>query len=134
MNFSSTLLAQTNDPKEIQKADLDLLAKVNQVAAALPTTSTGTVTTYASWASVVAYAAPLPQTAAGGGQVVGQLFVSGGAWVLPAGGTWEYWGFTIIAGTGVLTGASYYGVAAGGTTIVAAVAGVGYIGRQWRIA
>jgi hypothetical protein len=31
-NFPSTLLAQTNDPKEIQKADLDLLDKINQIS------------------------------------------------------------------------------------------------------
>jgi hypothetical protein len=32
VNFSSTLLPQTNDPVEIQKAFLDLLAKLNQVS------------------------------------------------------------------------------------------------------
>ena len=30
--FPSTILAQTNDPKEIQKADLDLLDKINQLS------------------------------------------------------------------------------------------------------
>jgi hypothetical protein len=29
--FPSTLLAQSNDPQEIQKADLDLLKKVNRL-------------------------------------------------------------------------------------------------------
>ena len=31
--FPGTILAQTNDPKEIQRADLDLLDKLNTIAA-----------------------------------------------------------------------------------------------------
>lgn len=34
--YKSTLLAQNNDPLEIQKADLDLLKKINEVQALLP--------------------------------------------------------------------------------------------------
>ncbi len=34
--FPSTILSVKNDPKEIQRAELDLLSKINQVAASIP--------------------------------------------------------------------------------------------------
>jgi len=40
LNFTSTDLPQTNDPQEIQKANLSLLEKINKVAALIPSTDT----------------------------------------------------------------------------------------------
>lgn len=40
--FKSTLLAQNNDPLEIQKADLDLLKKINEVSSRISTSNTST--------------------------------------------------------------------------------------------
>lgn len=45
MTFTSTLLAQDNSVQEIQKADLDLLNKINQIAASTSVTSTSTTST-----------------------------------------------------------------------------------------
>lgn len=39
IKYSSTLLAQENTPIEIQKADLDLLKKINEVSQSIPTTT-----------------------------------------------------------------------------------------------
>jgi hypothetical protein len=39
VNWSSTLLPQTNDPQEIQKAILDLLDKINQLGVNLQATT-----------------------------------------------------------------------------------------------
>jgi len=46
--FDSTLLPQTNDPQEIQKAVLDLLDKVNQVQSSNSSTSTESIQTFTS--------------------------------------------------------------------------------------
>jgi len=41
--YSSTLLAQTNEPAEVQKADLDLLKKINEVNSTLSDAETAAV-------------------------------------------------------------------------------------------
>jgi hypothetical protein len=124
--FDSTILPQTNDPKEIQKLALDLLDKINQTYSAIPVIpSTG------------GPFAPLPQAAAGVGQDLLAYPAAGAAWVLPAGGTWEYFGFAVGTGAGnvnLTTAVPVGGIAAGGTTVGAATALYQWVGREWRIA
>jgi hypothetical protein len=114
--FDSTPLPQTNDPKEIHKMGLDLLDKINKVQAAIPTPAN------------LSGLCPLPQGAAGVGQVVSVQSADGGALNLPAGGTW--WYFNVHAldhATFVFSKATaaiaQSGIAAGGTQIVAGSAG-----------
>lgn len=78
--------------------------------------------------------APLPQTAAGVGQWSGGA--NGQPWVLPAGGTWAYWGARFSTVTGIWDGgvAPIASIAAGGTTIGAGAANTSWLGFQWRIA
>lgn len=58
----------------------------------------------------------------------------GGAAVLPAGGTWEWWLFRVNNSTGAVTSASNSGgPTAGGTTIGAATAGEVWSGLAWRV-
>jgi hypothetical protein len=87
-----------------------------------------------------AVVAPLPKSATGVGQFrdIGSLVGVGGALTMPAGGTWAYsamrysnlnasWHIPAEPG-------GYAGIAAGGTTIVAASANIGWVGFVWRIA
>ena len=63
-----------------------------------------------------AFYAPLPQSAAGWGEIVG---TSGSTLSLPAGGMWFWWGWEYNAATGVVTGQNNAaGVSAGGTQIL----------------
>jgi hypothetical protein len=123
MKFDSTALPQTSEPKEIQKMGLDLLDKINQTHAAIPTIP-----------AAGGPFAPLPQAAAGVGQW--EYFESGTgiAFILPAGGTWSYFACKVTAASGTFAATSIGGVAAGGTTVGAASAGVDWIGFVWRIA
>lgn len=77
---------------------------------------------------------PKAQTAVGVGQIVALNAAPGVALVLPAGGTWEYWGVQWASGSGNLNGDCYAGVAEGGTTVKAASGGTGYHCRAKRIA
>ena len=166
MNFPSTLLPQTNDPQEIQKAVLDLLAKINTIGGTPGAVSVNPVADTAAnftsknptllagqlgyetdtkffkigdgstaWTSLVYQSvknAPLPQTAAGVGQ---WLLVNpgvGGAFVLPAGGTWSYFA-TLYTGAGLQFN-SVAGLGAGGATMGAGVIGYYWWGFNWRIA
>lgn len=61
--YNSTLLAQSNDPLEIQKADLDLLKKINEVAGD-QSTSTSSNEQFAT-STPVAFAGVAPNVAAG---------------------------------------------------------------------
>jgi len=54
--YPSTILPQTNDPQEIQKGNLDLLAKINEVASSVPTLPTSIADT--SWHLVGAVGEP----------------------------------------------------------------------------
>jgi hypothetical protein len=58
----------------------------------------------------------------------------GGAAVLPAGGTWAYWGSRFFNNTGALDGNHAAGVSAGGATVGAGLAGRGWVIFCWRIA
>jgi hypothetical protein len=59
---------------------------------------------------------------------------TGGALILPAGGSWAWFGFYINAATGIFSGVIQATVSAGGTTILAANAGYVGMGLVWRIA
>jgi hypothetical protein len=126
--FPSTNLAQSSDPKDIQKADLDLLDKINQVQSAIDATN-------AAIAKLnipsIGGLAPLPQSGAGVGQFYSNMFGSGAAAVLPPGGTWVYWEIQTIAGSVNIYGGS---LAAGGTTVGAATGGAIWQLWAWRIA
>lgn len=76
-------------------------------------------------------AQPLSQTSAGVGQMQALAVPTSTALVLPAGGTWEYWFQGLSSGSPNGQGA---GVAAGGTTLATANAGIAYIARCKRIA
>lgn len=75
----------------------------------------------------------LTQSASGVGQIVALNAAPGSALVLPAGGTWEYFGYQWASGTGNLNGDCYAGVAAGGTTVKTASGGAGYHCRAKRV-
>ena len=130
MSFPSTILAQTNDPKEIQKADLDLLDKINKLSAAIDSL-TSSASGYATTAQL-ATKAPLPQTASGVGQVKTVTTSAGAAFSYPAGGTWMGW-WSWANSTGTFFGFSG-GVAAGGTVINSGTAGTIWYGVFWEIA
>jgi hypothetical protein len=80
-------------------------------------------------------AAPVPTASSGVGE---WRLVSAGAnvaLVLPSGGTWAYFALTVNNSTGVLNAPIVaIGVAAGGTTAIAANASLRYDGLAWRIA
>jgi hypothetical protein len=83
--------------------------------------------------------APLPQTAAGVGQVQAITSAPGGALSLPAGGTWYYecWYYTtatLYIFSTVATAQPSNGIAAGGTAILAGGAGSTGQANIWRIA
>ena len=83
--------------------------------------------------------APLPQAAAGVGQVVQVNTGNNTAFTLPAGGTWLYFVMLDQSPGGGLYAQSYaagvpFGIAAGGTTIVDGVSGYSWVGFAWRIA
>jgi hypothetical protein len=75
-------------------------------------------------------APPLPTSSAGVGQFVLQSPALSAALVLPAGGTWAYFGS--LYNSGVVANAAA-GVGAGGATVGAAVAGQNWIAFVWRI-
>jgi hypothetical protein len=163
MNFPSTLLSQTNDPKEIQKADLDLLDKINKLGgqagatvvnpiaqtAALFTSSNPTLqagqlgyetdtkffkigdgtTAWTSLSYQSVKNSPLPQTAAGVGQVSALTPGVNVALVAPAGGTWyvAYWGYTAAGLVGAVEAVA---IVAGGATVAAANPAIGWITTQ----
>jgi hypothetical protein len=78
--------------------------------------------------------APLPQNAAGVGQVVPHDTGSGVGYTLPAGGTWFYFSLGFNSSTGTQNpGQRVAGVAAGGTTVAAATASQYWTGFAWRI-
>lgn len=87
-------------------------------------------------AARTAIGAPATPTATGGvaGHWTSILPGSGNAAVLPAGGTWAYFSFRVTDSTGALDGNYGTGLAAGGTTVGAAVAGRSWVGVAWRIA
>jgi hypothetical protein len=137
MKFPSTNLAQSSDPKDIQKADLDLLDKINQVQAAIDATN-------AAIAKLnipsVGGLAPLPQTAAGVGQWVSVISAANGAVSLPAGGTWAYMAWILNNTTGAMfapgavASGILVGIAAGGTQLIAGQASFYAQALAWRIA
>ncbi len=125
--FSSTMLVNitSNDPKEISdqvnKALNDVLSKLNNLSNSINTTQTQAQATYA----------PLPQSAAGVGQVYPWMSGSyGGAFVLPAGGSWWWWGFNWNT-SNILNW--YGGISAGGTTVIAGISGFFTYGMALRI-
>jgi len=126
--YPSTNLPQTNNPQDIQKSALDLLDKVNQTHAA--------ALSAASDAQEAAQAAsdPASHSSAGVGQFLEMYPGVGVAFILPAGGTWIYWGILINGTTGVWIGGGHTGgVAAGGTTVGALSAGNVWMGWAKRI-
>jgi hypothetical protein len=82
-----------------------------------------------------ALGAPATPTATGGvpGAVYQVPTTTNAAVVLPAGGTWLFCIFGVNASTGVINNAVSSGIAAGGTQVAAAVAGVYSTGFAWRI-
>lgn len=72
-----------------------------------------------------------PTASAGLGEWVAQTPATGVALVLPAGGTWAYAAYRFSSG---LVAAAGYGVAAGGTSVGAAVGGQNWSGFAWRVA
>jgi hypothetical protein len=72
-----------------------------------------------------------PTQSAGLGQWATLTSAVGAALVLPAGGTWAYSATRYSSGTATNAAA---GVAAGGTSVVAAVAGQNWTGFAWRVA
>jgi hypothetical protein len=168
VNFPSTILPQTNDPQEIQKAVLDLLDKINKIGGTPGAVSVNPVADTAAnftsknptllsgqmgyetdtkffkigdgttaWTSLsyqpkFGTIAPLPQMAAGAGKVTVQGSTVG-AWILPAGGTWWWFGIDMNIGASNYTAEG--GIAAGGTTVMTGYGGTGYVmGWAWRIA
>lgn len=110
---------------------------LGNTTAALPIANGGTGATTAGAArtalgipALPANVAPLPQTAAGVGQVVN--FSTSGGYTLPAGGTWEI-RWLKVNGTGGTNQAAYYAIMAGGSYLAAA-SGYYQIGWAWRIA
>lgn len=76
---------------------------------------------------------PVPQSAAGAGQFLKVNQTAGVAWTLPAGGTWTYGG-AAITGAAAWYGWSC-GIAAGGTTVGSAIAGISWYGCwEWETA
>jgi hypothetical protein len=75
-----------------------------------------------------------PTSAAGPGNWLSIAPGSGLAAVLPAGGTWAYSIFRIDNSNGTFDGNFASSIAAGGTTIGAALAGRSWVGFAWRIA
>jgi hypothetical protein len=75
---------------------------------------------------------PAPTASAGVGQWASLTSSVGAALVLPAGGTWALYAGTYSA-TGAF-GGSTFGVAAGGSSVGAAIAGNTWNGFAWRIA
>lgn len=67
-----------------------------------------------------AHRAPMPQSGAGAGHVYNWMSIAGGAFVLPAGGTWWWWGFNWNTSSTLNWSG---GISAGGTTVIAGTAG-----------
>ena len=105
---------------EVNKALNDVLSKLNNLSNSINTTQTQAQATYA----------PLPQSAAGVGQVYPWMSGSGGAFVLPAGGSWWWWGFNWNTSN---TLNWYGGISAGGTTVIAGISGFFTYGMALRI-
>jgi len=78
-------------------------------------------------------AAPRPKATAGIGQWTLISAASGAALALPAGGKWAYFGFRRTDASGALNGAPVAGVAAGGTTILTAVAVCTPYAVAWKV-
>jgi hypothetical protein len=87
---------------------------------------------YATLGQVQDTAAPIAKAGTGPGQFLAVAPGIGNASVLPGGGTWKYSILQNNSGTGVLTGAAA-GIAAGGTTIGAAGAGLVWSGWVERV-
>jgi hypothetical protein len=77
---------------------------------------------------------PTPKTAAGVGQWVAIVPAMGAALVVPAGGTWAWFGTGYIAGSGIWAAALLGGIAAGGSNALGAQANTQWSGVFWRIA
>lgn len=128
MNFPSTILPQTNDPKENQKAVLDLLDKINktwdQIASAI-----------AALPAAKVYA-PFPQSAAGVGQFVPYNDVALDALSLPAGGMWIYEikAFVAVNGTWNSPNSKAGGPTAGGTVLNSSTGTYYWTGWAYRVA
>lgn len=75
----------------------------------------------------------LPITAAGAGQWLLIAPSPGSAAVLPAGGTWAYFIWSVNNSTAGFQGFYSAAIAAGGASVGAAVAGASWIGFAWRI-
>jgi len=121
--YPSTMLVDLKgktDPQaqsdEINKAFHDLLDKINKISSAIDLLSK--------------VYDPLSQSAAGEGQFLIQSPSIGMAWVLPADGTWAYWG---MQNSGVAINGFSAGIAVGGTTVGAAVGGWNWNGWAKRI-
>jgi hypothetical protein len=82
-------------------------------------------------AASLATKAPLPQSSTGVGQVDSRNSGAGSAWVLQAGGTWEYYGFA-FSGAPATIQAFIGGFSAGGATIGAATSGWSWLVRAYR--
>ena len=119
-------------------AELNILDGVTATAAEINAidgvTATGTALIRAADAAAgrTAINAVVPPTASAGlGQWTSITSAVGAALVLPAGGTWSY--FALLFNSGVVSNFGV-GVAAGGTSVGAAVAGQNWGGFVWRIA
>jgi hypothetical protein len=119
-------------------AELNILDGVTATTAEINAldgvTATGTALIVAADAAAgrTAINAVVPPTASAGlGQWTVINSAVGAALVLPAGGTWAY--FALQLNTGVIANAAI-GVAAGGTSVGAAVAGQNWVGFAWRVA
>ena len=97
-----------------------------------PTAAAATNTTQiATTAFVVATAQPKAKTSTGAGQFLQITSSVGVALVLPAGGTWAYFGQRIASSSGGIL-AVVAGINAGGSTILTASAGNSGEGWAWR--
>jgi len=105
-------------------------ADVASQAAAEAGTGTGLMTSERVAQAVDAQAGALPTASTGAGQWIQILSATGGAAVLPAGGTWAYAIYRFSSGAAQTFA---FSVAAGGTTIGAATSGQVWAGFAWRV-
>jgi hypothetical protein len=137
LRFAAALTLTHNATSLILPGGANITTAAGDTATAVSLGSGNWVVTAFQRAAVVPLAATPPITptaSAGPGQWLLIAPGSGLAAVLAAGGTWAYSIFRIDNSNGTLDGNFGSSVAAGGTTVGAALAGRGWVGFAWRIA
>jgi len=114
MKYPSTLLAQTAIPQEIQKADLDLLKKINEVDALTEANTTKIAEDYITLDKKID-TVYTTLTAAINSQEIQSGSNANGRWIKFSDGTMQQWGLTpsvqsigIANWFGTTSGTSYY--------------------------